>query len=224
MLQSLDYVSFINGFLLSLGLIVAIGPQNAFVLRKGLKKRDVFAVTTTCFISDALLIFIAVAGIGTFITENPRLADTAAWGGALFLFWYGYQTFKSAKNPEVISQHDIEEAGGEAQGKGAKAAILVALAMTYLNPHVYLDTFVIIGGIAAQFDKDTVRWSFGIGAITASAAWFYGIGYGARLFAPVFQNQMAWRILDILITIIMWSVASVLIWYQVVGHDALHGG
>ena len=224
MMQTLDPVSLMNGFLLSLGLIVAIGPQNAYVLRKGLKGRDVFAVATTCFIGDALLIFIAVAGVGTFITDNPKLADGAAWGGAAFLYWYGYQTFKSAKHPEVISQHDIEEAGGEAQGKGTKAAILVALAMTYLNPHVYLDTFVIIGGVAAQFDKDTLRWSFGLGAISASAVWFYGIGYGARLFAPVFQNPAAWRVFDLVITMIMWSVASVLIWFQLVGHDALHGG
>ncbi|MCK5041864.1 MAG: amino acid transporter [Sphingomonadales bacterium] len=222
MIETLDFVSFVNGFLLSLGLIVAIGPQNAYVLRKGLKRHHVFAVTTTCFLSDALLIFIAVAGIGTFITNNPRLADAAAWGGAAFLLWYGYQTFKSAKHPDVISQHDIDDAGGEAQGKGMKAAILMAIAMTYLNPHVYLDTFVIIGGIAAQFDDNTIRWSFGIGAITASAVWFYGIGYGARLFAPIFRSTKAWRVLDIVITLIMWSMACLLIWFQLIGHDALH--
>lgn len=221
-MQSLDLVSFFNGFLLSLGLIIAIGPQNAYVLRKGLKKHHVFAVTTTCFLSDALLIFIAVAGIGTFMTNNPRLADAAAWGGAAFLFWFGYQTYKSAKHPEVISQHDIDEAGIQAQGKGMMAAIFVALAMTYLNPHVYLDTFVIIGGIASQFDNDAVRWSFGAGAILASAVWFYGIGYGARLFAPVFQSAKAWKVLDMVITFIMWSMALVLIWFQLIGHDALH--
>lgn len=222
MIEALDFVSFINGFLLSLGLIVAVGPQNAYVLRKGLKKHHVFAVSTTCFLSGSVLIFIAVAGIGTFMTNNPRLADAAAWGGALFLFWYGYQTYKSAKNPAAISQHDIDDAGAAAKGKGVVTAIGVALAMTYLNPHVYLDTFVIIGGIAAQFDDDNLRWSFGAGAILASGVWFYGIGYGARLFAPIFKREKAWRVLDMVITIIMWSMACLLIWFQLIGHDALH--
>lgn len=211
-----DGLLFINGFLVSLGLIVAIGPQNAYVLRKGLVKRHVFWVTTICFLSDALLIVIAAAGVGALLTQNPALASAAAWGGAAFLLWFGWISFRAARNPHVLSAEDIGDAGLEARGKGAGAAILMALALTYLNPHVYLDTLVILGSMAAQYDG-TQRAAFTAGAVLASALWFYGLGYGAAYLAPAFRKPAAWRVLDSVIGVIMWSVALVLVWGEING-------
>ena len=211
-----DGLLFLNGFLVSLGLIVAIGPQNAYVLRKGLVKRHVFWVTTVCFLSDALLIVIAAAGVGTLLTQNPTLASAAAWGGAAFLTWFGWVSFKAARNPQVLSDREIGEAGLEARGKGAGAVIVMALALTYLNPHVYLDTLVILGSMAAQYDG-AHRAAFTAGAVLASAVWFYGLGYGAAFLAPAFSKPAAWRILDSVIGVIMWSVAAALVWSEITG-------
>lgn len=215
-----DGLLFINGFLVSLGLIVAIGPQNAYVLRKGLVKRHVFWVATVCFVSDALLILVAAAGVGTLLTRNPALASAAAWGGAAFLAWFGWISFRAARNPQVLSDKEIGEAGLEARGKGLGAAILMALALTYLNPHVYLDTLVILGSLAAQYDG-AHRVAFTAGAVAASALWFYGLAYGAAYLAPAFRKPTAWRILDNVIGVIMWSVALVLVWSELSG-SGLH--
>jgi L-lysine exporter family protein LysE/ArgO len=220
-MSSAEVLIFFNGLLISLGLIVAIGPQNAYVLRKGLKGRHVLAVATTCFLSDALLIALAVGGAGKYATESPLISEIAAWGGAAFLFWFGWQSLKSAKNPETITELAIEQVGESAQGKGALAAIGVALALTFFNPHVYFDTLIILGGLAAQYEDEWARTSFGVGAILGSALWFYGIGYGARFLAPVFREPNAWRILDLIITFIMWSVAAALVWGQLAG-DHIH--
>jgi len=220
-LTALNWPIMLNGFLLSLGLIVAIGPQNAYVLRKGLKRRHVFGVATACFLSDSLLILIAVAGVGGFLASNPTFATWAGWGGAAFLLWYGGQSLKNAMHPDVITDKSIEEAGADARGKGLWAAILLVMMFTFLNPHALLDTLVIIGGIAAHYETDAGRWSFGIGAIMASGVWFYSIGYGARFLAPIFRKAIAWRILDLMITLVMWSVAAGLVWHQLNG-GSLH--
>lgn len=215
-LSQFDSLLFLNGFLVSLGLIIAIGPQNAYVLRKGLVKRHVFWVTTVCFLSDALLILVAAAGVGTLLTRSPALASAAAWGGAAFLLWFGWTSFRAARNPRVLSDKEIGEAGSGARGKGLGAAILMALALTYLNPHVYLDTLVILGSMAAQYDGAD-RAAFTAGAVAASALWFYGLGYGAAFLAPAFRRPAAWRILDNIIGIIMWSVAAALVWGEING-------
>lgn len=199
--------TFIEGLAISFGLIVAIGPQNAYVLRKGLKRRHVFSVATTCFLADAFLIALAAAGVGALVAGNPGLARIAAWGGFLFLLWYGWRSFRAARHPHVISEDDIDEAGKIARGKGVWSAVGVALALTFLNPHVYLDTLVILGGLAAQHPAGTERAAFAIGAITSSAIWFYGLGYGARLLVPVFRRPRAWQVLDVLIGVIMWTMA-----------------
>lgn len=215
-----DSLLFLNGFLVSLGLIVAIGPQNAYVLRKGLVKRHVFWVATVCFLSDALLIVIAAAGVGTLLTKDQTLASIAAWGGAAFLLWFGWVSFKAARNPQVLGDEEIGEAGSDARGKGLGAAVVMALALTFLNPHVYLDTLVILGSMAAQYDG-AHRLAFTTGAVTASAVWFYGLGYGAAYLAPAFRKPTAWRILDNAIGVIMWSVAVALVWSELTG-SGLH--
>ena len=210
------------GFALSLGLIIAIGPQNVYVLRKGLVGRHVFTVTSICFLSDALLIVIAGFGIGTVFTSSPLLSSIAAWGGALFLTGFGIYSFRTALNPQVITEDDIAEAGSGARGKGAGAAAVVALGLTFLNPHVYLDTLVVIGSIAAQYEA-AARSLFTAGAVLASAMWFYGIGYGARLLAPWFRRPTPWRVLDTVTGLIMIAVAAMLVLGEVgakigVGH------
>ena len=200
-----------NGFLLSMGLIVAIGPQNAYVIRKGLVKRHVFLVTTLCFLSDALLIALGAAGVGTLLQEGGTLSLIIAIVGILFLFWYGAKSFEDAIHPKIMTEKDINEAGKNAQGKGWGVVVLTVLAFTYLNPHVYVDTLVILGVTAAEFEMP-MRLYFTAGAILGSAVWFYGIGYGAGFFSKTFENAMAWRILDLIVGLIMWAAAGYLAW------------
>ncbi|MGY8985450.1 MAG: LysE/ArgO family amino acid transporter [Sphingomonadales bacterium] len=214
-------IDFINGLLISLGLIVAIGPQNAYVLRKGLKGRDVFAVATTCFLADALLIALAIGGVGAILTANPTFSSIAAWGGALFLLWFGFKSFKEAHNPRVLTEGDMADVGSGARGKGTGAVIMMALMLTFLNPHAYFDTFVVIGGIAAQYEGAD-RTIFGAGAILGSFIWFFGIGYGAKLIAPAFRKPKAWMILDSFIGFIMWGLAIALIWGELTDSFLLH--
>jgi len=206
----------LQGFVISLGLIVAIGPQNAYVLRKGLHRHQVFAVASVCFLGDALLIGIAAAGVGGLIASSETFGTIAGWGGGLFLIWYGAVSFRSALKAHSLTKKDIEATGQAAAGQGYWAAILTALAFTFLNPHAYLDTLVILGGLASQYETAD-RLAFAVGAIAGSAVWFYGIGYGAGIFAPWFARPQAWRILDTLIGIIMWSVGGILIYGVVSG-------
>ncbi|SMC74076.1 LysE/ArgO family amino acid transporter [Primorskyibacter flagellatus] len=192
--------SAVAGFSLGLSLILAIGAQNAFVLRQGLRRQHVFAIALTCALSDAVLIVAGVAGFGALIETMPSLGAAMRWGGAVFLFFYGARAFWAAwRGGEVL------EAG---QGAGSlRAALLTCLALTWLNPHVYLDTVVLLGSVSAQY----AAWPFGIGAVTASFAFFFALGYGARLLAPVFARPMAWRVLDALIGVIMWAIAATLV-------------
>jgi L-lysine exporter family protein LysE/ArgO len=201
----------VNGFLISLGLIVAIGPQNAYVIRKGLKKRHVFLVTTICFLSDAALIVLGAAGVGALLKEGSLAAAIVSLAGGLFLLWYGAMSFKDAIHPKTLTHKDLEEAGKGAQGKDWPVVVLTVLAFTFLNPHVYVDTLVVLGGLSATYEP-AVRPYFATGAITASAAWFYGIGYGAGFFSKTFENPKAWRILDLFVAVIVWAAAGYLFW------------
>jgi L-lysine exporter family protein LysE/ArgO len=209
---------FIKGFLVSIGLVVAIGPQNAYLLRKGLKQRDVFVVATTCFLGDAFLLILAAGGVGALISQDGQLSYLLSWCGGLFLLWFGARSFRQMLKPSVISSDDVEQAGLAAQGKGTKAAIIMCLALTFLNPHVYVDTLVIIGGISSIYDGMD-RWYFAAGAILASAVWFYGLGYGAKALQPIFQKKRAWQVLDGFVGIIMWSMAYYLLSIAVSGGD-----
>ena|SRR5690554_713898 len=190
------------GFGLGLSLIVAIGAQNAFVLRQGIRRAHVFAVCLTCAVSDAALIAAGVAGFGSLAQALPWLEPAMRWGGALFLLAYGLRAFLSAWRGG---------AGMAVAGQGAGslgAALATCLALTWLNPHVYLDTVVLLGAVSAQYDD---RLGFALGAMTASFVFFFSLGYGARWLAPVFAGPRAWRVLDAGVGLLMWAIAFALI-------------
>lgn len=194
---------FVTGFLLGASLIIAIGSQNAFVLRMGLLRRHVFWLCLFCALSDAILIAAGVAGLGAFVDKSPDLLKVISIVGAAFLFFYAFRAFKSAINPQSMQ-------ATKEQAPTLPAAITVCFSLTFLNPHVYLDTVVLIGGLSAQY-KDTARMAFGAGAIAASFIWFFGLGYGARLLTPIFASPKSWQILDVIIAIVMSALAISLI-------------
>ncbi|GFE60444.1 LysE/ArgO family amino acid transporter [Geobacter sp. AOG2] len=199
----------VHGFSLGASLIIAIGSQNAFVLRQGLRREYVFTVSTICFLCDMVLIGLGAGGFGTFVASSPRLLVVALWGGAVFLFCYGIRSFWSAVRPQALAT-DLENTGGE----GLAAVVATTLALSLLNPHVYLDTVLLLGSLAAQFSGQA-RVLFALGAMAASLVWFYGIGYGARIFASLFRTPIAWRVLDILVGCTMWGIGTSLIWKRV---------
>lgn len=212
-MENLHLITFFKGFALSLGLIIAIGPQNVYVLRKGLMGRHILAVVLTCFLSDMLLLLLAAGGVGALLSGDENIAHYAAYGGGAFLFWFGLRSFISAKKPQTISQQDVRDAGLEAQGKGQRAAIIMCLAMTFLNPHIYVDTLIIIGGVSAQYAGMELAM-FAFGTILASACWFFSLGYGAQILAPIFQSTKAWRLLDSGVGVLMWAMS----YYLISGH------
>lgn len=191
--------SFLPGFLLSLSLILAIGAQNAFVLRQGLRQSHVFAVCLFCALSDALLIAAGVAGFGAIAEAVPWLETVMRYGGAAFLIWYGFLNARSAWRGGTALDSD-----GAAEPKLGRILATLA-ALTWLNPHVYLDTMVLIGSISAQYED---RVAFGAGAVLASFVFFFSLGYGARFLRPLFQNPRAWQVLDGGIAIVMWLIAA----------------
>ena len=198
----------LQGFLVSGGLIIAIGAQNAFVLKQGLLKRHTFWISFTCFLCDFILISLGVLGLGHLISQSPMASVALAFVGALFLLVYGARAFKSAYmgNSTLHIEPQAEDSGS------AIKAVFATLAMTLLNPHVYLDTVVIIGGVAGTLALSE-KWLFLLGAVFASALWFFGLGYGARLLIPLFKRPITWRILDSLIGIVMWLISFSLIKY-----------
>jgi L-lysine exporter family protein LysE/ArgO len=189
-----------SGFLLGGSLIVAIGAQNAFVLKQGLKRQFVLPVSLVCALSDALLIAAGIAGLGTLVAQSGRALQIVTAGGGLFLFAYGVRSFFRALKPEAMQ-------AGEGRTERLGAALAACLAFTFLNPHVYLDTVLLIGSLSARYEG-AARIAFGAGAAAASFVWFFGLGYGAALLAPVFADRRAWRVLDILIGIVMWAIAA----------------
>jgi L-lysine exporter family protein LysE/ArgO len=198
----------LKGFGLGAGLIIAIGAQNAYVLRQGIRREHILLISTICFMCDATLISIGAAGFGYLVSSVPSLDRIAAWGGAAFLAAYGVRAFYSALRPGSL---DAGPDGREAQRAGsAWAAAGVTLALSLLNPHVYLDTVVLLGSIAGQFHGVQRMW-FAVGAVIASAVWFYGLGLGARWLAPLFRKPVAWRVLDLLIGCVMWAIAASLV-------------
>ena len=193
----------LDGFLLGASLIIAIGAQNAFVLRQGLKREFVFTVSLICSLADALLITAGVAGLGTLVRQSPRLVLAVTIAGAIFLFCYGLRAFYRAARTEMLY-------AAEASAGRLRTAIAASLAFTFLNPHVYLDTVLLLGGLSGRY-AGPARVAYGAGAALASFAWFFGLGYGARLLAPVFANRGAWQVLEVAIGIVMWAIASRLV-------------
>lgn len=188
-----------SGFFLGGSLIVAIGAQNAFILRQGLIRSHVFAVCLIGALSDALLIAAGVAGLGTLIARSPWLISAVTLGGAAFLLAYAILAFRRALHPHALLADNSRE-----QSLGT--AVATCLALTFLNPHVYLDTVLLIGGLSGQY-AGAARIAYGVGAVLASFVWFFGLGYGARLLAPLFARPSAWRVLDILIGLVMAALA-----------------
>ncbi len=196
-------LSFVQGFLLSLSLIVAIGAQNAFVLRQGIRQSHVLAVVLTCAFSDAILMSAGVLGFGALAQAVPWLKPVMTYGGALFLFVYGALSFRSAWTGSGALK------AGNGEETGLWATVGVCLALTWGNPHVYLDTLVLLGTIAAALDGHRV--AFAVGAISASFVFFFTLGYGARLLAPFFARPSAWRLLDFGVGVLMWAIALALL-------------
>ncbi len=193
------FIAALAGFALGGSLIVAIGAQNAFILRMGLLRRHVFVLCLTCALADALLIGAGVAGMGAFVAANPGLLKGLALAGAVFLFAYAVMSARRAMQPEVL------KAAREAPANLGKALATV-LAFTFLNPHVYLDTVVLVGAFSATY-HGTARIAFGLGAGLASFVWFFGLGYGAALLTPLFARSVAWRVLDSIIAVVMAALA-----------------
>lgn len=195
--------SFATGFALGFSLILAIGAQNAFVLRQGIRREHVLPVVLTCAVSDAILVSAGVAGFGALAEAVPWLRPVLTWGGAAFLFLYGALAFRAALAGTATLETRARAAAG------LWPTLLICLALTWGNPHVYLDTLVLIGSVAAVHDGSHAV--FGAGAVAASFVFFFALGYGARLLAPVFESPSAWRRLDAAVGLLMWGIAISLI-------------
>jgi L-lysine exporter family protein LysE/ArgO len=192
--------SFAAGFALSISLILAIGAQNAFVLRQGLRRTHVGPVVAVCCLSEALLIFAGVAGFGVLAEAAPWALDVMRWGGAAFLVVYGLRSLRSA-----WAHTDALAAEGQAE-QSLRAALATTAVLTWANPHVYLDTVGLIGAVAATYGDG--RWLFGWGALAASCLFFLLLGYGARLLAPFFAKPKAWAVLDGIVGVTMLALAA----------------
>ncbi|OHE11012.1 MAG: amino acid transporter [Sulfurimonas sp. RIFOXYB2_FULL_37_5] len=197
--------AFISGFGLGFSLILAIGAQNAFVLKQGIKKEHVFVICFVCALSDAILIFLGVSGFGYLVEQFPSLQTFARYGGFAFLFVYGLKSFWSAWS----MSHELKPQ--EMQTPTLTKTILLTLAFTWLNPHVYLDTVILLGSVSTKFGE--LAPLFGLGAMTSSFVFFFSLGYGARILTPIFDKAIAWKILEVLIGVVMLSLAFMLLGY-----------
>ncbi len=188
------------GLATGLSLIVAIGAQNAFVLRQGLRQEGVGAVVLVCAASDVVLILAGVAGVGALLERAPGLVEVARWAGAAFLVAYGLM---AARRAVVGGRLAVDDRGTR---RSLWPVVATALALTWLNPHVYLDTVILLGSVAGSYGD--ARWAFAGGAVVASMAWFAGLGYGARVLRPVFARPAAWRVLDAAVAVVMLAIAA----------------
>ena len=195
----------IEGFGLGAGLIIAIGAQNAYVLRQGLRRQHVFAVAAVCFSIDCALIAVGAGGFASLLRVVPKLQEFAAWGGAVFLALYSLRAFAAALHPGVLKAEN-----GAEDGDTLNTVLATALALSLLNPHVYLDTVILLGGLASLYPQ-AERLAFALGALVASGLWFYGLGYGAQKLAPLFASPKAWRLLDAFVGCVMAALATSLV-------------
>lgn len=191
---------YFQGVLLSAGLIIAIGAQNAYVLKQGIQNNHVFAVATVCFLCDFVLMSLGILGVGTFVAQNKILQLILASAGMLYILWFALQSFMSIRQHQSMELRRLETPGT------MKMAVVGALAITLLNPHVYLDTVVIIGGIAGTLEAEH-KPLFLMGVLTSSALWFYGLAYGARKLTPIFRKPITWQVLNFCIGLMMLFIA-----------------
>lgn len=191
----------LSGFAFSLSLIVAIGAQNSFVLRQGLRREHVGAVVTICSVADVALIAAGVAGMGALIRRVPHLLMAVTIAGAAFLLGYGLLALRRAVRPSTLL-------AGDGPAVTLRSAVIMTLALTFLNPGVYLDTVILLGSIANSHQDP---WAFAVGAALGSLGWFLGLGYGARLLSPLFARPLAWRVLDVAVAVVMVTIAARLV-------------
>ncbi|MDM4722464.1 LysE/ArgO family amino acid transporter [Micromonospora sp. WMMA1363] len=194
--------SALAGFSITVALVVAIGAQNAFVLRQGLRREHVVPVVLTCAASDALLIGAGIAGMGALVANRPTLVTAVRWGGAAFLLCYALLAARRALRPDALRPAD------DRPPARLRTTLLTCLAFTYLNPHVYLDTVLLLGGVAQQHPH---RWLFGVGAAAGSLAWFTVLGAGAYRLGPLLARTAVWRILDGAVAVMMATLAAALL-------------
>jgi L-lysine exporter family protein LysE/ArgO len=196
----MDASVFVTGLAMGLSLIVAIGAQNAFVLRQGLRDEYVFAVALTCSLSDAILIAVGVTGFGKITGWLPWIDPAMRWGGAIFLAWYGAKILRSAlRSTEALTSET------SARKADFGKVMLTCLAFTWLNPHVYLDTVALLGTISTQFPGREA--SFAAGAMSGSVLFFFSLAYGATRLGPIFARPISWRMLEAIIAVVMWTIA-----------------
>ena len=191
----------IAGLVTGLSLIVAIGAQNAFVLRQGLARKHVLVIVTLCSLSDALLIILGVLGLGKAIEQLPQLLEVIRWFGVGYLIWFGIGSLRKAFRSESLEANNQQQSG-------LKKTVLTTLGLTFLNPHVYLDTVIFVGGLSHQFGTQTGY--FTIGAIAASFLWFFALGFGASKLSPLMSKAVFWKILDSAIALVMFTLAITL--------------
>ena len=198
-------IAFSSGILSGLALIIAIGAQNAFVIRQGLQRQHVLTVVLFCAISDALLIASGTAGLGKVIESAPEVLEIVRWFGVTYLIFFGLKSLRSAfrHNTLTLEQGNLVS---------RKRTILTVLGLTFLNPHVYLDTVIFLGSIANQFPAD--KWFFSAGAMTASFLWFFFIGFGSKMAARFMVKVIFWKVLDLAVAIIMFTLATYLTFYN----------
>lgn len=194
-------VVFATGFLTTMTLIAAIGAQNAFVLRQGIRREHVLPVVAICTVSDLVLIAAGIAGFGAIVAAHPDVITVAKLGGAAFLIGYGLLAAKRSLRPSALTPADATPAR-------LAGVLTTCLALTFLNPHVYLDTVVLLGALANEHRDG--RWLFGVGAVAASAVWFTSLGYGATRLSRLFAKPMTWRVLDAAIAVTMLALGTYL--------------
>ncbi len=205
MIANQPLLAIFQGYGIAIGLIAAIGAQNAFVLRQGLRRNHPFIIAAICSANDALLIVLGVVGFGVLVERAPFMLDVARWGGAAFVTYYGVMSLRSAFRSQAM------KINGDGENPGTlRAVVLATLAFTLLNPHVYLDTVVLIGGVGANYAPE-LRPFFAFGASMASVSWFFALAYGASLLAPLFRRPITWRILDAGVALIMFTIALSLV-------------
>lgn len=202
-------IALIPGLLTGLSLIIAIGAQNAYVIRQGLAKDNVLLVVLFCAISDAFLIVLGASGLGALIQAAPDLLEVIRWFGVVYLSWFGFRSLRSALTVQTL---EVDGASSQENRSSKRKVIATLFAFTYLNPHVYLDTVIFLGSIANQFNED--KWFFVIGAALGSFLWFFTIGFGAKKASKFMSRPIFWKILDFIIAGVMFTVAIILALYS----------
>ena len=198
-------IALIPGFFTGLSLIVAIGAQNAFVIKQGLLRQHVLLIVAICAVSDAALIFLGIGGLGALVQSNTSVLEVIRWFGVIYLTWFGIKSIRSALTNQSL-------VASESGTTSAKKIATTVLALTFLNPHVYLDTVILLGSVGNQFNED--RWFFAVGASVASFAWFSTIGFGARAASKYMSKPIFWKTLDSAIAVVMFTIAITLAFYK----------